>query len=208
MEKHISRTLSYILRHGAEKEGIPISYDGYVHVRDIQDYYRKTTGNAPTLETLEHVVLTNDKQRFHLEGTRIRANQGHSKNLSVAVPMHKVQTYSEIPVVLHGSYKKYKWSIKKDGLSRMSRQHIHCATSKDTVSGMRKDCDMIIRIDARKAMEQGIEFYISQNGVILTEGLDGIIPSKFLSFEECQTVTGSTRSKIKKIVGEMIPQPN
>lgn len=31
----LSKTLSYVLRHGAEKEGIPIRQDGFVLVNDL-----------------------------------------------------------------------------------------------------------------------------------------------------------------------------
>ncbi len=34
-EVRISKTLSYILRHGAQKEGVPIRDDGYVKVADL-----------------------------------------------------------------------------------------------------------------------------------------------------------------------------
>jgi 2'-phosphotransferase len=36
--------------------------------------------------------------------------------------------------------------------------------------GMRKSSQILIYIDAAKAMADGIKFYISSNGVILTEG--------------------------------------
>ena len=31
----ISKTLSYILRHGAEKEGLPIRSDGFINLKDV-----------------------------------------------------------------------------------------------------------------------------------------------------------------------------
>jgi len=34
-EVQLSKTLSYLLRHGAEKEGLPIRSDGYVKVEDL-----------------------------------------------------------------------------------------------------------------------------------------------------------------------------
>ncbi len=38
---------------------------------------------------------------------------------------------------------------------------------------------MIIQIDMASAMKEGIEFFISSNNVILTEGIDGVLPPKF-----------------------------
>jgi len=38
---------------------------------------------------------------------------------------------------------------------------------------MRSSCDVLIYIDLEKALEDGIKFYKSENGVVLTEGVDG-----------------------------------
>ncbi len=47
------------------------------------------------------------------------------------------------------------------------------------VSGMRGACDIVIQIDLKAAMKDGIEFYISSNNVILTEGKDGVLPPQY-----------------------------
>lgn len=44
---------------------------------------------------------------------------------------------------------------------------------------MRGTCDIIIEIDMESAMKDGIEFFISANNVILTEGIDGLLPAKY-----------------------------
>lgn len=78
--------------------------------------------------------------------------------------------------------------IKKEGLSRMNRKHIHFATemmdSKDMVSGMRSSCEVFIRLDVAKALQDGIELFISENKVILTEGHNGVIEPKYFACVE------------------------
>jgi 2'-phosphotransferase len=44
---------------------------------------------------------------------------------------------------------------------------------------MRSSCDVYIHIDLFEAIKDGINFYISSNNVILTEGIDGILPPKY-----------------------------
>ena len=65
----------------------------------------------------------------------------------------------------------------------MNRLHIHFAPGmpkeEGVVSGMRGSCDVIIEIDMAGAMKDGIDFYISSNKVILTEGIDGLLPAKY-----------------------------
>lgn len=76
----LSRALSYILRHGAAREGLQMT-EGFVFVDDLL-----------TLRQFKHyceddirkVVANNDKQRFALRDDpstkrlQIRANQGHT----------------------------------------------------------------------------------------------------------------------------------
>ena len=44
---------------------------------------------------------------------------------------------------------------------------------------MRIKCEVFIEIDMAKAMNDGIIFSISKNGVILSRGIDGVIPTKY-----------------------------
>jgi len=61
----------------------------------------------------------------------------------------------------------------KNGLSKMSRNHIHLAQGvpgSGVISGMRKSSQILIYIDVQKALDAGIEFFLSDNGVVLTPG--------------------------------------
>lgn len=44
---------------------------------------------------------------------------------------------------------------------------------------MRYNVEVIIEVDMKAAMEAGIEFFLSKNGVVLSSGIDGVIPPKF-----------------------------
>jgi len=65
----------------------------------------------------------------------------------------------------------------------MTRNHIHFAPGlpkeEGVISGMRGSCDIIIEIDLELAMKDNIKFFISTNHVILTEGIDGVLPPKY-----------------------------
>ena len=86
-------------------------------------------------------------------------------------------------MVIHGTFSKFWALIKPEGLKRMNRLHIHFAPGmpkeEGVVSGMRGSCDVIIEIDMAGAMKDRIDFYISSNKVILTEGIDGLLPAKY-----------------------------
>ena len=44
------------------------------------------------------------------------------------------------------------------------------------ISGMRTTCDTFIEIDIVKALADGIPFFVAKNGVILSPGIEGVIP--------------------------------
>jgi len=66
----------------------------------------------------------------------------------------------------------------------MSRTHIHLAQGlpgdSGVISGMRRSAQVLVYIDIRKAQQLGCRFFVSSNGVILTEGIGprGIIPTE------------------------------
>jgi RNA:NAD 2'-phosphotransferase (TPT1/KptA family) len=196
----ISKSLSYILRHGAEKEGIEMGSDGFILLSDI---LAKPNFKGVTIAQIESIVENNDKQRFKLE-TRInpktnqealyiRANQGHTitnvKADELLKPVTDISQLSSLwtvsPVMVHGTYKANWDPIKKTGLSRMSRQHIHFAIGEpdkdQVISGMRKTCDIYIYVDIKKLLHDKIPIYISDNNVLLSPGVGdtGIIPQTY-----------------------------
>jgi 2'-phosphotransferase len=74
---------------------------------------------------------------------------------------------------------KFWPSIKTEGLKTMTRNHIHFATGfpkdQSVISGMRLSCEVFIEIDLHKAMADGIKFFLSVNGVVLSSGRDGVV---------------------------------
>ena len=47
-------------------------------------------------------------------------------------------------------------------------------------SGFHEDADYIVHVAWKEAMEQGMRFCYSENGVLLTPGFDGIVPPELL----------------------------
>ena len=85
--------------------------------------------------------------------------------------------------MIHGTDKKAWGFIKSQGLSRMARTHIHFAIGypgdNQVISGMRGSCDVIVEVDVPKAMAAGIVFQKSKNNVILSKGINGVVPPSF-----------------------------
>jgi 2'-phosphotransferase len=160
-----------VLRHDAERLKLQLDAEGYVAVTELLRS-APFRGAHTTLDELQRVVAECPKQRFSLQvrdgAFFIRANQGHS----IAVNEDKLLTplTSAPPLVFHGTYHAPLAAITTQGLSRMSRTHIHFATGFDAVSGIRASCTVLIVVDVRRALADGLKFFTSANGVVLTSG--------------------------------------
>ncbi|XP_012537196.1 tRNA 2'-phosphotransferase 1 [Monomorium pharaonis] len=164
----LSKRLSYLLRHGAIKEGLNIKPNGFIAVdellnKSLQKY---------TIDDIKKVVQKNNKQRFTLEtvdGTlEIKANQGHTIS-EISELSLKILDFINFDII-HGTYLKYWPKIKIEGLSRMKRNHIHFAKGLNFINGLRRSAELFIYINFDKAKEDGLIFFESENGVVLCAG--------------------------------------
>ncbi|KAJ0797707.1 putative 2'-phosphotransferase [Helianthus annuus] len=190
----LGRLLTRILRHMASQLNLNMRSDGYVKVQDLLRLNLKTFANVPisshTVDDIKEAVRRDNKQRFSLLEENgellIRANQGHTVTLVETESLLKpILSAEEFPgsVCVHGTYKKNLKSIMESGLKRMQRLHVHFAcglpTDGEVISGMRRDVNVLIFLDIKKALEGGMKLYISDNKVILTEGFDGVVPVEY-----------------------------
>ncbi|GMP42945.1 hypothetical protein CsSME_00012506 [Camellia sinensis var. sinensis] len=190
----LGRLMTRILRHMASELNLNMRSDGYVRVQDLLKLNLKTFANIPlrahTVDDIREAVRRDNKQRFSLLEDNgellIRANQGHSiVTVETESLLKPILSAEEVPVCVHGTYKKFLESILEQGIKRMKRLHVHfsCGLPMDgeVISGMRRDVNVLIFLDVKKALEEGMKLYISDNEVILTEGFDGVVPVKYFA---------------------------
>tara|TARA_R110000824_G_scaffold400387_1_gene607821 strand:- start:690 stop:1262 length:573 start_codon:yes stop_codon:yes gene_type:complete len=173
MQKHLvklSRRLSLILRHAPESVGLSLDENGWVYCQALINGILNTPGNKTIvgMNILEEVVRDNDKQRFEFneDHTKIRARQGHSLDVELDSP-------EVVPpdVLYHGTSTKSIGLIMSSGLIRMKRHHVHLSLDLDTAErvGTRHGTPVILFIDAKKMFDEGHKFYVTANGVWLTD---------------------------------------
>jgi 2'-phosphotransferase len=173
----ISKQLSYLLRHDPSLQR---DSAGYVHDSVV---FERIPGL--TFPVLKRIVDQSAKSRFDLlqrDGRHyVRANQGHSASIAGQLDDSAILTPLVEPLdgCFHGTYSRFLPLIQQGGLKTMSRAHIHIAKHHHARSGQRPDCDVFIYIDIAAAMADGIPFFESKNGVILTPGIDGVLPPKY-----------------------------
>ena len=166
----LSRRLSYLLRHCPESANLHMDPHGYVLVSELLQQCPEYTDAI-----LKDIVETDDKRRYSFsdDGLRIRANQGHSFSVDLnLVP----QTPPD--VLYHGTVSKFVDSIMETGLRRQSRQYVHLSTSIETAKkvGGRRGEPVILKINANRINHDGYTFYVSENGVWLTD----YVPTQYI----------------------------
>jgi putative RNA 2'-phosphotransferase len=170
----LSKFLSLVLRHEPEKIGLVLDENGWAAVDELLAGAAKA-GVALTPESLRHVVETNDKKRFALseDGRRIRASQGHSVEVDLDLP-------PTVPPeqLFHGTATRFLDPIRAEGLRPQSRRHVHLSPDEETAVkvGMRHGKPVVLRIAAGRMQREGHAFYLSANGVWLTE----TVPPEYL----------------------------
>lgn len=184
---NLGRYLTSVLRHRAIDLKLKMKPDGYVKVLDILSIKEKTKSNRSlnsyNLSDVLIAVKEDNKKRMSIRGkdkdTEIRANQGHSAKLKNILNddllLRKIINADELEYCIHGTYYKFLPQIKEfGGLSSMKRKHVHFSTkpfrSEKTISGMRHNCEVLIYLDIKKTLEEGIEIFISDNDVALIPG--------------------------------------
>ena len=174
----LSKFLSLVLRHRPQLIDMTLEEQGWVAtnvlIQKIQAH-----GRFLDMETLEKLVRDNAKQRFAFNEnkTKIRANQGHSIKLDL-----NIAPSTPPDILYHGTAMKFLDSIKKTGLQKRKRHHVHLSASLETAQqvGARHGKVVVLVIDSKKMEEEGVKFFQTINGVWLTD----IVPTRFIRFEE------------------------
>jgi putative RNA 2'-phosphotransferase len=167
--KSISKFLSLVLRHEPQSIGLTLDEAGWA---DVDELLAKAEAAGKRLDRvlLQHVVDTNDKRRFALsdDGARIRANQGHSIDVALGLPV-----VTPPDVLYHGTATRFLDSILATGLDRRQRHHVHLTESVTTatVVGQRYGKLVLLAVDARRMCMDGHVFHCSDNGVWLTDAV-------------------------------------
>jgi 2'-phosphotransferase len=134
----------------------------------------------------------------------IRANQGHSIKVEEEGLLEAITLESELPAtVVHGTtHRAWPQILSSGGLKKMTRNHVHFASGlpagfeplegandiqseaqkEPVISGMRNTSSVLVFIDVKKALEGGLKFWKSANGVILSEGNgNGVVPLAYFA---------------------------
>ena len=170
----VGRYLCLILRHKPETIGITLDEHGWANVEELINGVSKEY--PINIHILEDIVRLDEKQRysFNEDKTLIRANQGHSIPVAVELDIVEPPKY-----LFHGTAEKYAGLIERDGLIPKSRLYVHLSKDVETAInvGKRHGEPVIYLVDSGEMYRQGYTFYLSANGVWMTNN----VPVEFLT---------------------------
>ena len=187
--------IAFALRHKAIELGLDIDASGFVNVNELISLPHAKKFHF-TIEMIKEFVKKDKKKRYELIDRPplfIRAVQGHSiRKVSEDDSLNQIGNIFLYPIVVHGTYHNAWEFIKNTGLNRMSRNDIHFSIGYPdddyVLSGMKNDTEVIIELNAPLAITNDIKIYISSNRVILSPGIDGVIPvCYFKKVTDCTT---------------------
>jgi len=171
-DTQISKFMSLVLRHAPQEAGLSLDENGWANLGALCAVIERKFGAS--VADVARVVAENPKKRFAIEGDRIRAVQGHSVDIDLGLAPTVPPT-----VLYHGTKDGFLSAILREGLRSQSRQHVHLSKDIETaliVARRRNGKDVILQVDSAAMAGDGITFFLSDNGVWLTDH----VPPRYL----------------------------
>ncbi|MFI7005710.1 RNA 2'-phosphotransferase [Streptomyces sp. NPDC050145] len=170
----VSKYLSRHLRHRPDRIGLTPDDAGWVEIETLLAA-AAAHGFPFTRAELDRVVAENDKRRFTIDGTRIRANQGHTIAVDLGLEPAEPPAY-----LYHGTVPRFLDAIRAEGLRPMARHDVHLSADRETATrvGARRGRPVVLSVDAGAMHRDGHVFRVSANGVWLTAA----VPPRYLRF--------------------------
>jgi putative RNA 2'-phosphotransferase len=164
-----SKFLSLVLRHSPQTIGLKLDEAGWAQTQELLSCLARSR-RSMSLSDLQAVVAADNKQRFAFseDGSRIRANQGHSIAVELALTprLPPAELY-------HGTATRFLDAIFQQGLTRQNRHHVHLSVNVEVAGtvGRRHGKLALLRVDAARMAADGHVFYCSDNGVWLVDAV-------------------------------------
>jgi len=176
----LGRILAGLLRHFPDKLNLHMDGRGWVDIKELLDALRTSRSGFHWLreEHLVALVETDPKGRYQIDGGMIRATYGHTVDVKLDdLPLADVDvlyypvTEEEVEIVL------------ENGIYPTDRKMVHLSgtVEKAIEAGkVRTDNPVILKIDAKSALKDGVKIYKAGKEVYVTD----VIDKKYISVLE------------------------
>ncbi|MBT2288353.1 RNA 2'-phosphotransferase [Paenibacillus albidus] len=177
-EVSLSKYMTLLLRHQPERQGLVLDpEDGSCTLEELLEVITAAPKWSKVTEAdLRQVTANSDKQRFEIEGGRIKARYGHSHTKVAYTPG------TQPPVLIHGTHQGVLPAIMDEGLRPMGRRYVHLSEGVHFagLAGSRRGKLVLLSVDTVEAARLGVSFYYAGNEVWLAD----TVPSGCLAVYE------------------------
>jgi putative RNA 2'-phosphotransferase len=169
----LSKRMSRALRHDPARLGLVLDDEGWTSL-DALVRGLSAPGNPVTRADVEDVVRHGDKQRYELDGERIRARYGHSVQGRVDLPVGDPP-----PALFHGTAPRTADVVLQEGLRPMGRQFVHLSADEETarrVGARHGGRPVVLVVDTLAAVAAWVVFRHGNEDTWLADE----VPARFL----------------------------
>jgi len=191
-KSNLGKSLTWILRHGAIDSGLYMSTGGYVLCISILNLpqFRKFT-----LYDIKNTVYNSNKKRYVLleknNQLYIKAIMGHTGKVLDTIILEDL--YVKIIEPLNNIFCNIKsddyFDIIQSGLKINKRWNIEFAT--ENYFNNIDFNGISVYIDMKLAMDDGIEFFMAENNIIISKGI-GIYPNSVIDTKYITNIIDQT----------------
>jgi len=168
----LSRILAGALRHFPEKFGLMMDGKGWVEISELLDAIGSSRSGFRWLRKkhIEALVNTDPRGRYQIDGGMIRATYGHTIDVNLDdLPLADNEEFF-YPVT-----EEEAEMIVEGGLHPTDRKKVHLSGSieKAMEAGrVRTEDPLILKIDGKKAIKDGLKIYRAGKDVFVTNEID------------------------------------
>ena len=168
---NIGRLMAGLLRHFPERFGLRMDDHGWVDMHEFVQAVHVRRGDLHWLRShhLHAIIETDPKGRYQYKNGAIRATYGHSFDVDLELPTDNIPdmlfyptTEEEVDILL------------ETGIRPSDRKKVHLSkTFEDAeIAGKhRVEAPIILSVDAKKAMSEGVVIQRAGKTVYVTDGI-------------------------------------
>ncbi len=171
-EERLGRFISGVLRHFPKEVGLKMHDEGWVDFESLCSLLESRYKWA-TRERLISLVESDEKQRYEIEDSRIRARYGHSVDVDLNYPDNK------LPSLYYGVSQEEVDMLLENGISPIRQRYVHLSTSYGKaveVAQIHTENPVILEIDAEKVRRDGMLIMDANEDIALME----YVPSDYV----------------------------
>jgi putative RNA 2'-phosphotransferase len=170
--ERLGRFISGALRHFPDDLGLAMNQHGWVGVDVLVDAM-VTRYKWANKEKLFSIIESDEKGRYEIKGTKIRARYGHSVDVDL--------DYDEnlLPELYYGASREEVDILLEKGIRPMRQRYIHLSTTAEKareVAKIHTEDPVLLVVNAQLAQEEGVTMLSATENIVLADE----IPPQYL----------------------------